>query len=398
MQAPAGLEGFDPLDSRKGVPHEGLTRLRAEAPVYLTPNGTYYLALQEDVLAATKAVDIFRANFRDADVVVPPEEMLVSEIPEPRHGQVRKLVNSAVAAHRLGRIEPVLRELTGDLIDRALAAGGGELVADLVTPIPTSIIAHLLGAPPEDWSLWAQWSDEVVGSEYSTRNRTERGEGLAGGHPEFAEYIDEMIRSRRTSDDPPPDFVTRLLTTHVEGVVLNDVELRTLIAFLLISGNETTRHLLSNVVETLAQRPDLMAAVRARPDRVSNFVEESLRLDTPVSVLMREALVDTEVRGVAIPQGAKVAFGIASANRDEKVYDDPHSFRLDRPQPKGHIGFGGGPHVCPGAALARMEGRVLVELLVERVEKLSLPESYQRQKVAVFWANGPSELPAQMSA
>ena len=192
--------------------------------------------------------------------------------------------------------------------------------------------------------------------------------------------------------------MTRLLTTHVEGVVLSDVELRTLIAFLLISGNETTRHLLGNVVETLARRPDLMAAVRARPDRVSNFVEESLRLDTPVSVLMREALVDTEVRGVAIPQGAKVAFGIASANRDEKVYDDPHSFRLDRPQPKGHIGFGGGPHVCPGAALARMEGRVLVELLVERVEKLSLPESYQRQKVAVFWANGPSELPAQMSA
>ena len=93
-----------------------------------------------------------------------------------------------------------------------------------------------------------------------------------------------------------------------------------------------------------------------------------------------------------------MAFGIASANRDEKVYDDPHRFRLDRPQPKGHMGFGGGPHVCPGAALARLEGRVLVELLVERVSKLELPESYRREKVQVFWANGPSALPVQMSA
>ena len=398
MHAPEGLEGFDPLDTRDGIPHEALARLRAEAPVYRTPGGVFYLALQEDVLASAKAVDIFRANFREPGVVVPPEEMLVSEIPEPRHGQVRKVVNSAVAAHRLGRVEPVLRELTSELIDRALAAGGGELVADLITPIPTSIIAHLLGAPPEDWALWARWSDEVVGGDYPTQNRTERGEGLAGGHPEFAAYIDAMIDQRRGSDDPPPDFVTRLLQTRVEGVELSDVELRTLVAFLLISGNETTRHLLGNLVQTLAQRPDLFAALRAEPERIANFVEESLRIDAPVAVLMREAMQDTEVRGIAIPRGSQVAFGIASANRDERVYDDPHSFRLDRHQPKGHVGFGGGPHVCPGAALARMEGRVLVELLVVRVESLSLPESYQREKVDVFWANGPRSLPAQLSA
>ena len=398
MHAPEGLEGFDPLDTRDGIPHEALARLRAEAPVYRTPGGVFYLALQEDVLAGAKAVDVFRANFREPGVVVPPEEMLVSEIPEPRHGQVRKVVNSAVAAHRLGRIEPVLRELTSELIERALAAGGGELVADLITPIPTSIIAHLLGAPPEDWALWARWSDEVVGGDYPTQNRTERGEGLAGGHPEFAAYIDAMIDQRRGSDDPPPDFVTRLLQTRVEGVELSDVELRTLVAFLLISGNETTRHLLGNLVQTLAQRPDLFAALRAEPERIANFVEESLRIDAPVAVLMREAMQDTEVRGIAIPRGSQVAFGIASANRDERVYDDPHGFRLDRHPPKGHVGFGGGPHVCPGAALARMEGRVLVELLVARVESLSLPESYQREKVDVFWANGPRSLPAQLSA
>ena len=391
-----GSNAFDPLDMRGGVPHVGLARLRAEAPVSRTPDGVFYLARHDDVLDATRAVDVFRANFREPGVRVPDEEMLISEIPEPRHGRIRKIVNSAVAAHRLGRVAPVLRELTTELLDRAIAAGGGELVAQLITPIPTSIIAHLLGAPPEDWLQWAKWSDEVVQGDYPTRNRTERGQGLAGGHPEFARYIDDMIALRRASSDPPPDFITRLIRTEVDGVVLTDVELRTLIAFLLISGNETTRHLLGNLVHTLATQPDVFERLRGRRDLIPNAVEESLRLDPPVAFLMREALIDTVVRGIEIPAGARVAFGIASANRDAGCFDTPDAFRLDRPQPRSHLSFGGGPHVCPGAALARLEGRVLMELLLERVSSLRVPPEFERERVPVFWANGPAALPVEL--
>lgn len=393
MRLPPSCAPFDPLESSQGIPYEGLAKLRAEMPVSRTPTDVIYLALQADVQQAAKDVEIFRANFREPGIVVPPEEMLISEIPEPRHGRMRRIVNSAVAAHRLGRVEPVLREITSEVVDRAIAEGQHELVRSLVTPIPTSIIAHLLGAPPKDWSLWAAWSDEVVGGDYPAKNRTARGEGLAGGHPEFARYIDNMISERRSQSDPPPDFITRLLQTEVDGDRLSDIELRTLIAFLLISGNETTRHLLGNLLHTLAISPELFRQLKQDPSLVHNAVEESLRLEPPVSVLMREAMLDTQVRGFDIAKGSKVAFGVASANRDENVYDDPDVFRLDRPQPKAHFAFGGGAHVCPGAALARMEGRVLLEVLVERVERIDVPEGFKKQTVPVFWANGPVALP-----
>lgn len=395
---PVPPSGFDPLDTSAGVPYEGYARLRREAPVSRAPGGAVFLAKQEDILAAAKAVDVFRANFREPGIVVPADEMLISEIPEPRHGQMRRIVNSAVAAHRIGRVAPFVREFSAELIDRALAADRVELVRDLVMPIPTSVIAHLLGAPPEDFEKWGEWSDEVVRGDYSRLNRTDRGEGLAGGHPEFASYVDRLIEEHRTADPAPDDFITRLLQTEVDGLRLNEVELRTLVVFLLLAGNETTRHLLSNLLHTFATRPELLEALQRDPRLVHNAVEESLRLDSPVILLMRECIQDTEVRGLPIRKGEQVAFGVASANRDESHYEAPDEFRLDRSQPKGHIAFGGGPHVCPGASLARLEGRVLLEVLIEKVATLDLEPGYAWQKVPVFWANGPNGLPARLTA
>lgn len=394
---PVPSSGFDPLDTSEGVPHAGYARLRREAPVSRTPSGAVFLAAYDDILAATKAVDVFRANFREPGVVVPDDEMLISEIPEPRHGQIRRIVNSAVAAHRIGRVEPFIRELSTELLERALAAGRVELVEDLVMPIPTSVIAHLLGAPPTDYAKWGAWSDEVVQGDYPRLNRTDRGEGLKGGHPEFATYVDRLIQEHRVATPPPDDFITRLLKTEVDGVRLNDVELRTLLVFLLLSGNETTRHLLSNLLYTFASRPDLLAELQRRPECAHNAVEESLRMDSPVSLLMRECIQDTVVRGVPIRQGEQVAFGVASANRDEAHFEAPDEFRLDRARPKAHIAFGGGPHVCPGASLARLEGRVLLEMLLEKVGSIQLEPDYVWKKVPVFWANGPGGLPARLT-
>jgi cytochrome P450 len=390
---------FDPLDASNGIPYAGLARLRAEEPVYRTPGGAWYIARQEDTLRASEDVHSFVASFREPGVVVPEQEQLVSEIPEPRHGRVRKIVNSAIAYHKLGRVGPMVREMAEDLVAALLERGRGDAVKDLILPIPNAAIGFLLGVPPGDFHLWAQWSDDVVYSEYPLRNRTARGEGLAGAFPEFSAYIDRQIAERRGALSPPEDFVTRLVQTEVDGKRLEDVELRTLIAFLLVSGNETTRHLLGNLMTTFAQRPDLWRALRADPSLVGNAVEESLRMDPPVAVLMRNCARDTEVCGVRIRAGEKVAFGVASANRDERCYDAPDEFRLDRPNPKAHFAFGGGPHVCPGSALARLEGRVLLEVLLERVSELRVAEpDFRRQKVAPFWANGPTRLPLEVSA
>jgi len=297
-------------------------------------------------------------------------------------------------------VEEFARELCRGLIDGIIGRGGGDLVAEYVTPIPAAVIAQLLGADPADHHRFAAWSDEVVQSTYPTKNRREDGEdgeGLAGTAPEFVAYIDGMIEARRGSADPPDDFVTRLLHTEVDGYRLTDLEMRTQLAFLLISGNETTRHLIANMLEAICADPELFAAVDADRSLVPILVEESLRHDPPIHVLLRDCIAPTTAGDIEIPVGCKVAFGLASANRDETTYDDPDAFRLDRPSPKDHLAFGGGPHVCPGAMLARLEGRVAIEVVLDRVGTARLADDYTRELVPVFWANGPRRLPVSVT-
>ncbi len=388
----------DPLDYTTRIPYEVFQRLRREQPVWKAPSGVWFFSRFDDVQAATKDVESFKSSFRDPGVVVPDEEQLISEIAEPRHGKIRRIVNSAIAAHRLARVEPFARALCTDLLQKVMARGGGELMDEYVMPLPTSVIATLLGVPATDFGLWGQWSGDVVQGDYPTRNRSERGEGFSGAHPEFAGYVDRQIRERRAAAEPPDDFVTRLIHTEVDGESLTDTEIRMLVVFLLVAGNETTRNLIGNLLATMAEDASLFRQLQDDPDRIPIAVEESLRLDPPTAVLLRDCIRDTEVRGVRIRAGEKVAFGIASANRDESHYDDPDRFRLDRPDPKHHLAFGGGPHVCPGSVLARLEARVAIEVFLDHVAEMRLPADYVREKVPVFWANGPRRLPVTLSA
>jgi cytochrome P450 len=173
--------------------------------------------------------------------------------------------------------------------------------------------------------------------------------------------------------------------------------MRTQLAFLLMSGNETTRHLIANILETVCTDAALFARLQAERDLVQTVIEESLRHDPPIHVLMRDCLKDVTIDGVTIPAGVKVGFGLASANRDERTYDDPNEFRVDRPSAKDHLAFGGGPHVCPGASLARLEGRVALDVFLDRVEQASVDDGYRREPVPVFWANGPRRLPVNLT-
>ena len=385
---------LDPMTAPFDDPR--MEELRRGCPVTRTAAGPWYLARYDDILDATRDVDRYQASFREPGVVVPDEEQLISEIPEPRHGHVRRIINSAIAQHRIGRVEPFCAELCHRVLDGLLAADGPvDLVSRYVTPIPSSVIAHLLGAPPEDFHLWATWSDEVVQGTYPTRNRTERGEGMAGAHPEFTGYVDALIAARRA--EPRDDFVTRLLQTEVDGRRLTDVEARTQLVFLFISGNETTRHLIANLLWTLASRPDLYAALAADRELVPVAVEESLRHDPPIQFLMRNCTLDTELHGAALAPADKVAFGLASANRDETRFEAPHDFRLDRPDPRSHLAFGGGPHVCPGSSLARLEARIAVDVLLDRVVALDPSEPGVYEPVPVFWAHGPSRLQVRLT-
>src|SRR5947209_19412200 len=135
----------DPLAGSAGVAYDALGELRDVCPVSRTPSGAYFLARHDDVLAATKNIEVFQASFRAAGVVVPAEEQLISEIPEPRHGKVRRIINSAIAQHRVSRVEPFVRDLCNELLDPLIARGGGDRVADYLTSIPATVIAQRPG-------------------------------------------------------------------------------------------------------------------------------------------------------------------------------------------------------------------------------------------------------------
>jgi cytochrome P450 len=382
---------LDPFESVDAVPHDTLRELRQSCPVARIDAG-WFLTTQDDVLEAAKLVDTFVASFREPGVVVPEEEKFISEIAEPRHGKIRKVVNATVAHHKSMRVEPFLRQLSHDYLDPVLARGHGELIGEFVAPIPINVISHLIGVPAEDWEEFWHWSDEVVEGTYPTKYRNERGEGLAGAHPEFTAYIDALIERRKQVDDRPDDLVTRLMTTEVDGQRLTDVEVRTQLVFLIVSGNETTRHLISNLLATLATRPDLFAALKADRSLIERAVEESLRFQPPIHLLLRNVMEETDVLGREMCPGQKIVFGIASANRDETVHDHSDEFRLDRANWREHVAFGGGAHVCPGSSLARLEARVVLETVLDRVGTITADADWQWRKTPVFWANGPVDL------
>jgi cytochrome P450 len=388
----------NPIDEHGEIAFADLARARRECPVGRTDAGFWFVSRYDDVLDGVKAVDRFVSSFRDPGVVVPDEEKMLFEIPEPRHGQVRKVINASIALHKVTRLEPFIRTLCGARLDDFLAGAHDDFLEDVIAPISTIVISHLIGVPPEDYAQFKTWSDEVVAGTYVTQHRTERGEGLGGGHPEFAAYLDARIAESHRADDPPDCLLTKLVQAEVDGYRLTDVEIRTQAFFLVIAGNETTRHAMGNLVQAFALDPALYSRVCADRALVPIAVEESLRHDSPTNILMRDCIREVEIGGRVIRPGDKIVFGVSSANRDDTVFEDPDAFRLDRPDPRAHLAFGAGPHVCPGAALARLEARIFVEELCDRVESLTFTPGHIVRKNDVFWSNGPASLPIQCRA
>ena len=382
-------DSFDPYAAGSETRYEAMAAIRASGGVVETPAG-HYIATAAGVLAGLRDVEKFVGSFQDTSAL-PEDEVPISAIPEPRHGRVRRVINSVVAFHRLESVEPFVRDLAAALLRDAMTSTPVDLVPAYVDPIPSTVIAQVLGVPVEDRDLFAQWSDELLAiQQAATETRT-----LSEYHPEFAAYVQAQIDRRRAMDDPPDDVITRFLRTDVEGELLSDDAVRTQTLFLILAGNETTRNLIGNVIHALATRPDLYEKVRADRSLIPAAVEESLRHDSPVQVLARAVLGDTEIEGQPLAPGDRVVFGVASANRDERTYEDGAAFRLDRTKPRDHLAFGAGPHIC---SLARMEAIVAIDVLCDAVATMRLVDGFVPQPNPVFWALGHRSLPMVLEA
>lgn len=392
--------GFDPFDNTQDLDLEHLAELRERCPVVHLERGPYLFTRYDDVREILRdggeRIRHFahEGGMRAAGVVVPLEEKLINEIDGPPHTRRRQLLMTALHPRLVAAAEPYIRDLSTRLLQPIVERGHGDLVSEFAQPLPGMVIAHLLGLPPEDYPQFKAWGDEIVKGTYPTLNRNDRGEGLHGAHPEFSAYIDGIVASRR--EQPREDLLTRMALPDAGGDVLTATEIRVMVMFLVVAGHETTTHLIGNLLERIISDRVEFEALAADRSKITHAVEESLRLDPPVVMQPATCAVTFERRGVTIQPGESAVVSLAAANRDPAVYVEPNQFNSNRENPAAHNSFGGGPHVCPGASLARLEARIALDVFLDRVSEAHLDSGYRRAKIPVFWANGPIELPVSV--
>jgi cytochrome P450 len=364
---------FDPHDRRfveEGVPFDVLARIREEQPVYRTPSGAWYLSRHEDIEAALVDVDTFRAELGPITGIpagcatIPEEQHFLSEIPEPRHGRIRRLFNAIFAWHRVRQIEPILEAECHRLIDALLAAPVADLHEGYAMAIPAFAMAHIMGLGRDAVPLFMQWSSDGT---MMTRPATP---GVPPEGPASHVYFRARIAEQRALPEPTNHVFKVLLGAEIDGRPLSDAEITTQLHFMVQAGVHTTRSFLVHLMNRLVQDPALYARLAADRELIPLYLEESLRHDSPVQRTTRVATRDVEIGGVLIRKGETVEMGIGSGNRDESVHRDADSFRLERDDPRGHLAFGAGSHVCPGAMLARLEGATAVRVLLDRTSAL----------------------------
>jgi len=308
---------------------------------------------------------------------------------EPEHRRYRSLVSKAFSQRALARRQDELVEgVTRELIDRFAARGRAELVREFTFPYPTQIIAGLLGLPRADFPQFQRWSISLLSF---TVNR-ERGIAASKA---LEEYFIPILAARRA--EPRDDLISTLAHAEIDGEHLSDEEIFSFLRLLLPAGVETTYRSTGNLLFGLLSNPEQLAAVRSDRSLVPQAIEEAIRWEAPLLIITRVATRDTELAGVPIPAGSAVMPMLGAANRDENRYPDPDRFDIFRaPQP--HISFGLGVHVCLGMHLARLEMRVALELLLERLPNLRLDPEGDDPHIRGQVFRSPTTLPVLFEA
>lgn len=364
---------FDPHDPSfvdEGVPFDVLARIRTEEPVYKTPRGSWYLSRYDDIEAALKDVETFRAELGPITGIpggvetIPADQHFLSEIMEPRHGQIRRLFNASFAAHRMRDIEPFIAAECNRLVDELLAADVADLHEGYAMPIPGIAMARIMGLGPTAVPHFLTWSFDGT---LMTRPATP---GVPPEGPASHVFFAEKLAEQRALPEPTSHVFKVLLEAVIEGELLTDREIITQLHFMIQAGVHTTRSLLTHAVHRMLHDRALFEKLDNDRSLIPNYIEESLRHDAPVQRTTRRCTRDLEFAGVAMCPGDWVEMGIGSGNHDEAIFPDAEDFLLDRDDPRHHLGFGAGSHVCPGSTLARLEGITAVTVLLDRVARL----------------------------
>jgi len=369
---------------------ERLRWLRENEPVrWSEKDGLWLVSCFADVSYVSKHQEIFSS----ADGVRPGNNVKIGLIDEaePRHGQLRALINRGFTPRMVKQLEIVFRRLTTRAIDAIAKQSECDFVASISIPLPLWLIAAMIGIREEDYDRFHDWSDAMIAAEGNLHD-PEIVARAGQAYLQYATYVSEIIEDRRRS--PKDDLVSILTGAKDAGLLrqydasehfadageaahgLHKDELIKLLVILLVAGNETTRNAISGGMQLLIENPGERRKLLEDPALLPSAVEEMVRLVSPVHSFGRTVLRDTELRGHKIRKGEQVLLLYPSANRDAAEFPDPDAFRIDR-NPH-HLGFGIGSHFCLGANLARMELRVVFEELLRRLPDMEYADGGPR--------------------
>ncbi|WP_375385096.1 cytochrome P450 [uncultured Microbacterium sp.] len=363
----AAVDLMDLAPFESGTDGELFAALRAQAPLHWNdePNGPGFWSVTryDDVKSVASdpalftVVDGTQIQSRRAEG---EGARSIHHVDPPEHGPLRKIAATHIRPTRIRELEPDIVDVIDELLDRAESRGSLDFVADIAAQLPLVMIGRLLGAPLEDCPHLLRWTNQMASEDpdYSSGPET-----AATARDEVFDYFRGLEKQRRVH--PTGDLVSVLAAAELDGVPLSRGYLDAYYLVIMVAGNETTRNLLSGGVAALAENPQWWDFMRQNPDQIRVVVEEMVRWVTPVISMRRTATRDVEMHDTLIHAGDKVVMWFASANRDERAFENPDTFIGDR-FPNEHLGFGWGTHGCLGANLARLEARLFFERVIQR--------------------------------
>jgi cytochrome P450 len=408
-----GIDLRDPDQYVEAIPFAWFDHLRREHPVVWHPEpepnqGFWAVTRYDDLTTVHMDWETFSSETGAVGLEeLDPEQLGVRrsmlETDPPRHTELRKICSKRFSARGIGQFEDWIREVAGDVLDRALATDEPfDFVTEVSRELPIRFLCSIFTVPQGDAPQLIQWGDQMIANQdpdlsaaVVDREDTEAYRLLPFRSPtalKVFEYADRQRDLRHV--EPADDVIEALVLARDEGI-LNAREYHNYFALLMIAGNETTRHTISAGMLALLEHRDQLQLLQDEPDRIPVAVEEILRWATPVMHFRRTATYDTELHGQTIKAGDKVVTWYISANRDEEVFPDPYRFDVTR-SPNDHVTFGpGGPHFCLGAHLARLETKILFQELLPRLSGIEL--AGEPERIRSNFVNGLKSLPVRVS-
>ncbi|MBI3784707.1 MAG: cytochrome P450 [Deltaproteobacteria bacterium] len=350
-------------------PYSVYKRLRDEAPAYHNrERGFWALSRFQDIYDAMHDWQTYSSHggvALEGSGKAPP--MIIAMDP-PRQVKLRRLVSSVFTPRRVAQMEPHVRALTRKHLLPLLDRGAIDFIDDFSGKLPMEVISVMLGVPESDQAKLRQWSDLLLHREPGNPSVTPAGMEAAGN---LVRYFASDLHRRR--QQPGDDVISGLLAAEVEGERLADDEILGFCFLLIIAGNETTTKMLGNAVYLLWKHPEQRQLLVREPRRIADAVEEVVRFDNSTQMLARVLTRDVDLHGTTMPKGDRVILLLGSGNRDERAFERADQFDVTRPAQQ-HLGFGFGIHVCLGASLARLEGRVALEEVLSRIPDYEIDE------------------------